>query len=130
MVIRFPNNKEERVKVQSNGRWILTFKYDLKIDDLLRIDGKTYRITNIDPDTGDTDFEFDSNNAKTDSQLEKITYFTKPIAIFMVTPDFDESNHVIASIFIRQLYFVLAKNANLSGAENAIGKSFSLRRVW
>ncbi|MFT3657246.1 MULTISPECIES: VirD4-like conjugal transfer protein, CD1115 family [Bacillus] len=114
VVIRFPNNKEERVKVQSNGRWILTFKYDLKIDDLLRIDGKTYRITNIDPDTGDTDFEFDSNNAKTDSQLEKITYFTKPIAIFMVTPDFDESNHVIASIFIRQLYFVLAKNANLS----------------
>ena len=38
----------------------------------------------------------------------------KPKAIFMVTPDYDKSNHVIASIFVRQSYYVLAKNATLS----------------
>lgn len=36
---------------------------------------------------------------------------TKPTAIFMILPDYDASNHVIASIFVRQLYFVLADNA-------------------
>lgn len=38
----------------------------------------------------------------------------RPVAIFMVTPDYDASNHVIASIFVRQLYYVLAKEASLS----------------
>ena len=38
----------------------------------------------------------------------------KPKAIFMVTPDYDKSNHILTSIFIRQAYFVLAKNATMS----------------
>lgn len=40
-------------------------------------------------------------------------YDNKPIALFMVTPDYDCSNHVISSIFVRQLYYVLAKEASL-----------------
>ncbi|MBI5977806.1 VirD4-like conjugal transfer protein, CD1115 family [Clostridium perfringens] len=40
-------------------------------------------------------------------------YDNKPIALFMVTPDYDGSNHVLASIFIRQLYYVLSKEASL-----------------
>ncbi|MDB8803191.1 type IV secretory system conjugative DNA transfer family protein [Romboutsia sp. 1001216sp1] len=38
----------------------------------------------------------------------------KPKAIFMATPDYDKSIHVMASIFVRQAYYVLAKNATLS----------------
>ncbi|MGN2371456.1 VirD4-like conjugal transfer protein, CD1115 family [Clostridium cagae] len=38
----------------------------------------------------------------------------KPTALFIVTPDYDVSNHVIASIFIRQLYYVLAKESSLN----------------
>ncbi len=38
----------------------------------------------------------------------------KPKAIFMVTPDYDKSIHVIASIFVRQMYYVLAKESTLS----------------
>ncbi|XTR39293.1 VirD4-like conjugal transfer protein, CD1115 family (plasmid) [Paraclostridium tenue] len=38
----------------------------------------------------------------------------KPKAVFMVVPDYDKSNHVLASIFVRQAYYVLAKNATLS----------------
>lgn len=37
----------------------------------------------------------------------------RPVALFMVTPDYDCSNHVISSIFVRQLYYVLAKEASL-----------------
>ena len=40
-------------------------------------------------------------------------YDNKPIALFMVTPDYDGSNHVLASIFIRQLYYVLSKEASI-----------------
>ncbi|HGD0581566.1 VirD4-like conjugal transfer protein, CD1115 family [Clostridium perfringens] len=42
------------------------------------------------------------------------TYDNKPVALFLVTPDYDGSNHVLSSIFIRQLYYVLAKEASLS----------------
>lgn len=38
----------------------------------------------------------------------------KPVAIFMVTPDYDSSNHVLASIFVRQIYYVLAQKASIS----------------
>lgn len=38
----------------------------------------------------------------------------RPIALFMTVPDFDKSNHVIASIFVRQLYYVLAKEATFN----------------
>lgn len=39
---------------------------------------------------------------------------SKPKAIFMVTPDFDTSNYVLVSIFIRQIYYVLSKQSSLS----------------
>ncbi|HBG1195075.1 TPA: type IV secretory system conjugative DNA transfer family protein [Clostridioides difficile] len=38
----------------------------------------------------------------------------KPSIIFMATPDYDTSNHFVASIFVRQLYYVLAKKATFS----------------
>lgn len=38
----------------------------------------------------------------------------RPVALFMTIPDFDKSNHVIASIFVRQLYYVLAKEATFN----------------
>lgn len=46
--------------------------------------------------------------------IEKIdmVYTTKPLAVFMIIPDYDASNNVIASIFIKQLYTELAKNAS------------------
>ena len=31
-------------------------------------------------------------------------YTDKPMAIFMLTPDYDPSNHIIVSIFLSQLY--------------------------
>ncbi|WP_291637560.1 VirD4-like conjugal transfer protein, CD1115 family, partial [Clostridium sp.] len=46
--------------------------------------------------------------------LEQIGFNEKPVAIFMVIPDYDSSNHVIASIFIRQTYYMAAKKASLS----------------
>ena len=38
----------------------------------------------------------------------------KPKAVFMVTPDYDKSNHFLTSVFVNQLYYVLAKEASIS----------------
>lgn len=40
----------------------------------------------------------------------KMKYSDKPVAIFMIIPDFDSSNHVLASIFTKQLYTELSQN--------------------
>lgn len=48
--------------------------------------------------------------------LTKVGFGDKPVAIFLVTPDFDQSNHVLASIFISQLYRVNAEKATMSPA--------------
>ncbi|WP_283703205.1 VirD4-like conjugal transfer protein, CD1115 family, partial [Clostridium perfringens] len=38
----------------------------------------------------------------------------RPIALFMILPDYDNSDYFIASMFIRQLYWVLSKEATLT----------------
>lgn len=49
--------------------------------------------------------------AESSFDLEKIGFGERPTAVFLAIPDYDKSNHFIASVFIRQLYFVLAKKA-------------------
>lgn len=46
--------------------------------------------------------------------LTRIGFGDKPVAIFMATPDYDESNHVLASIFVSQLYRINAEKATMS----------------
>ncbi|RXY90103.1 type IV secretory system conjugative DNA transfer family protein, partial [Klebsiella pneumoniae] len=54
--------------------------------------------------------------------LTKIGFGEKPVAIFMVTPDYDKSNHVLASIFVSQAYRVNAEKATMSASGKMIRK--------
>ena len=47
--------------------------------------------------------------AESSIQLKDIGFGEKPIAVFLGIPDYDRSTHFLASVFIRQVYFVLAK---------------------
>lgn len=51
--------------------------------------------------------------AESTVNLEDVGFGEKPVAIFLGIPDYDRSNHFIASVFIRQLYFTLAKKCSL-----------------
>ena len=51
--------------------------------------------------------------AESTLDLETVGFGEKPVAVFIGIPDFDKSNHFLASVFIRQLYFTLAKRATL-----------------
>lgn len=43
--------------------------------------------------------------------LEDIGFSNKPTAVFIEMPDYDKSAHFLGSVFIRQLYFILARRA-------------------
>lgn len=49
--------------------------------------------------------------AESSIRMADVGFGDKPIAIFLGIPDYDKSTHFIPAIFIRQLYFVLAKKA-------------------
>lgn len=49
--------------------------------------------------------------AESSIDLLDIGFGKKPIAIFLGIPDFDSSNHFLATVFIRQVYFILSKQA-------------------
>lgn len=52
--------------------------------------------------------------AKSTIDINKVGFGGKPIAIFIGIPDYDPSNHFLASVFIKQLYYTLAKLATAS----------------
>ncbi len=52
--------------------------------------------------------------AESSINIEDIGFGDKPIAVFLGIPDYDKSTHFLATVFIRQLYFVLAKKASES----------------
>ncbi|CAM4148342.1 VirD4-like conjugal transfer protein, CD1115 family [Bacillus paramycoides] len=117
--IVFPDGSKESIKADITGRFELDFKQVIKVGDTIQCNEKenpqtqtSISISKIDEKTGHTEFKVVEENE--DMQVTKVDYFDKPVAIFMITPDFDSSNHVIASIFVRQLYFILAKGASFA----------------
>ncbi|MEK4962458.1 ATPase [Bacillus mycoides] len=117
--IVFPDGSNESIKADITGRFALDYKQVVKVGDTIQLNEKkndkkktSISITKIDEKTGHAEFKVVEENE--DIQVTKVDYFDKPVAIFMITPDFDSSNHVIASIFVRQLYFILAKGASLA----------------
>lgn len=117
--IVFPDGSMESIKADITGRFELDYKQVVKVGDTIQLNEKgndkkktSISITKIDEKTGHTEFKVVEENE--DIQVTTMDYFDKPVAIFMITPDYDSSNHVIASIFVRQLYFILAKGASLA----------------
>lgn len=54
--------------------------------------------------------------AESSFNFEEIGFGERPIALFLGIPDYDKSPHFIASICIRQIYYILAKKAtNVKG---------------
>lgn len=49
-------------------------------------------------------------------KLEEIGFGEKPIAVFINAPDYDESLHILASIFVNQVYVVNARKAGDAGS--------------
>lgn len=109
--VTFPNGQTEKAKAGPSGHWKLLFDQPVAEGERIQIEDQSYRIVAIDHETGEVDFTQEETETASAVTLEEVVYFNKPVALFIIIPDYDTSVHVISSIFIRQLYFVLAKNA-------------------
>lgn len=144
--ITFPDGGTETNQSGESGTWTINFSSSLKEGDILTIyqdqeplsakqkrkqsyDQKKIHyesrwsklqieVTQVDEETGEV--QFSSSRSFSDFLVERITYFTKPIAIFMVTPDYDTSTHAIPSIFVSQLYYILSKNAAIAKGQKCL----------
>lgn len=55
--------------------------------------------------------------AESTIDLKSVGFGEKPIAVFMGVPDYDRSNYFMVTVFVSQLYFVLAKEATFAGGK-------------
>lgn len=63
---------------------------------------------------GVTIFTYDSiakMTAESTLDFANVGFGKKPVAIFIGIPDYDASNHFLATVFLNQMYFILAKLA-------------------
>lgn len=63
--------------------------------------------------------------AESSLDLEEIGFGKRPVAVFLEIPDYDKSTHFLATVFLRQMYFVLARRAT----RNPSGKCDNRVRV-
>lgn len=89
--------------------------FEIIIGDLKREDKTVFTVEKI---QDDGNIEFKQNN-----ELINVTsgiQFEKPIAVFMIVPDYDETFNIIASLYVKQLYTTLAR----ASSNVASGKCF------
>lgn len=115
------NQKSNLSKTDSNlksKKSIKKEKIKLQKENLKKEILKGIRAFNVDGKEVTSDITVDVSEVKFNVNGEYAIYIKVPLerpkAIFMVTPDYDKSNHILASIFVRQIYYVLAKKASLN----------------
>ncbi len=127
-----------RVKVKENGRYNLNFSENLQTGDLILIkyEDKNIKYKIIYEIQFEVEIDKKGNiiyqkkeghehipEYKRQVRLKQrvntfpivqkelqMNYSDKPTALFMIIPDYDSSNHTLASIFIKQLYTELSQN--------------------
>ncbi|MYL43970.1 VirD4-like conjugal transfer protein, CD1115 family [Virgibacillus salexigens] len=125
--IKFANG-EETVRTDDTGLFSINHNEVISEGDQIEInvgDSNIYLILdvkNIDKDTGIINYEIieESTESEIGIQLNRIEYFDKPTALFMITPDYDSSLHVIASLYVKQLYTELARTASNTSERECI----------
>ncbi|MFC7061108.1 VirD4-like conjugal transfer protein, CD1115 family [Halobacillus seohaensis] len=145
--VTFPDGITETNQSGESGTWTINFSSKLKEGDILTIvqdqeplsakqrwkqmkDQRKYheekqrsqlfiQVKEVHEESGEVYFST-SPDFLSDLTVERVCYFTKPIALFMVTPDYDTSTHAIPSIFVSQLYYVLSKNASIAKGQKCL----------
>lgn len=109
----FPNGKNGSVKTDEKGYFHYYHDNHLEVGQSFEITvGKSdqstvYTVQSID-EKGNIDLIQDNKITRITSAMQ----FEKPIAVFMIVPDYDETFNVIASLYVKQLYTTLARAAS------------------
>jgi len=106
------------VRTSDKGLFTINHNEDIKPGDKVTIsqdDNSSIlqvEVTTIDED-GIVSYKISQQQFENSAiEIKKFEHFTKPTALFMITPDYDSSLHVIASLYVKQLYTELARTAS------------------
>lgn len=132
----YVGNEQYKFKVDSRGYTDVNFKSKMNSHDEIKIEfpnNENYIIeTSMLPETTKRGIPLKdeyTGEIKTKPELQllmpekspiknmKVMYRDRPVAIFMVVPDYDTSEHFIASIFLSQMYTELARESTKSGGK-------------
>lgn len=81
--------------------------FEVVVGDLNAQERTIFKVESIQED-GEIIFTQDNNHI----ELVSCVQFEKPVAVFMIVPDYDETFNIIASLFVKQLYTALARAAS------------------
>lgn len=110
--VLFPNGSEESIKTDSDGGFNLYHNCHLEIGEEFVVTSKdnstTFKVAAWDESTGEISVVGNDNVTK----LKSVMQFEKPIALFMIVPDYDATFNVIASLYVKQVYTTLARTSS------------------
>lgn len=108
--ITFSNNKEESITTDSDGGFTLYHKVHLKEKDVFSVncDGQISKF--IVKSSKKDVLEIVCLNGEV--KIHEVMNFSKPVALFMIVPDYDATFNVIASLYVKQVYTSLARIAS------------------
>lgn len=120
--ISFSSGGKTTIKTNDSGLFNISHDEKINVNDEITLTVKgtniklIIKINNIDEETGDVGYSTVEQITEEDTgiSIQSIEYFTKPTALFMITPDYDKSLHVIASLYVKQLYTELARTASVT----------------
>ncbi|RKD26494.1 hypothetical protein BEP19_16790 [Ammoniphilus oxalaticus] len=109
VTLTFPNGKTETIRSDADGMFTLYHKNPLRHQDDI-----TIRVGEMDATIRITEKEGTLRGACDHEPIEirEVMQHDKPTAIFMITPDYDATFHVIASLYVKQVYTNLARVAS------------------
>lgn len=116
-------SEKRKIELDSCGNIEIVFKDDLETGSKIHFEifKEDYVIESVyemntpheidSENTHDEDIMFNylKDYSSTEAKLITGTYSNKPIALFLVVPDYDSSRNVIATLFISQVYTLLAE---------------------
>lgn len=121
--VQFYCNNKLMGSIKADDKGYFKFYHDTAFsfkDELTIICGKelktTFKPLNLDDKEGN--FEYSSDNDII--TLTEWIQFEKPVAVFLIAPDYDETFNIISSLYIKQMYTSLSRAA----ANSSILKCF------
>lgn len=107
-------NKTESIRSGSDGLFTIYHKNNVKVGDEVSIicdeDKASFKVVDISID-GEISFEQTASDNSI-MAIEEWIQDERPVAIFMIIPDYDQTFNIIASLFIKQVYTLLARIAS------------------
>lgn len=108
----FKDGKTGSIKTDDKGYFNYYHDNHLDIEDSFEVimgdlESNDKTIFTVKSFSDDGNIEVASNNEKI--KVTSAVQFEKPIAVFMIVPDYDETFNIIASLYVKQLYTTLAR---------------------